>query len=99
MVLMVGGEEGLHRHNAGNAYRRCPSCGSCVEFALTPSPSAMATRITLRGGLWILIQGVSWHTPDLVARGNHLTHRLRSGVFFNVSLVAPARSKRNRSDG
>ena len=43
-VLMVGGEkEGLHRHNAGNAYRRCPSCGSCVEFALTPSPSAMRT--------------------------------------------------------
>jgi hypothetical protein len=33
--------EGVHRHNAGNAYRRCPSCGSCVGFALTPSPSAM----------------------------------------------------------
>ena len=36
-----GWREGLHRHNAGNAYRRCPSCGSCVGFALTPSPSAM----------------------------------------------------------
>ena len=35
-----GWREGLHRHNAGNAYRRCPSCGSCIGFALTPSPSA-----------------------------------------------------------
>jgi hypothetical protein len=45
-----GWREGLHRHNAGNAYRRCPSCGSCVGFALTLSPSAtkLDTKIRTR---------------------------------------------------